>query len=66
MVTALLNIFDSYKDGMMGFLETVTLAEVINLLAYSVTRNVFIKLKSNWSNNAWDLGNIGYASEILN
>lgn len=47
MVTALLNIFDSYKDGMMGFLETVTLAEVINLLAYSVTRNVFIKLKSN-------------------
>lgn len=50
----------------MGFPEPVTLAEVINLLVHSVTRNVFIKLKSNWNNNAWDLGNIEYASEILN
>lgn len=32
---------------MMGFPEPVTLAEVINLLAHSVMRNVFIKLKSN-------------------
>lgn len=30
---------------MMGFPEPVILAEVINLLAYSVTRNVFIKLR---------------------
>lgn len=51
---------------MIVFLETVTLTEVINLLAYSVAKNASIKLNSNWNIKAWDLGNIEYASEILN